>query len=117
MKKHYLLLLALPFFSFFVHAQELSLDKKTEMLNQSLQVIIPSHLEDSMKAYAIKNNILPRVILKNSLFLKVIYNEKLTVKNRIAYCNDLIKQVETANDFLPRAIIIRQKEQLESTFK
>ncbi len=114
MHSKYIFLLVILLSSTFIQAQNLSYSEKSNMVSSSYQVKLNSTVVDLAKKYASENEYQYKIIEKNFIHLRVIYNEKLDAKKRIAYGKYLLDLWEHDKGSLPDGIIRQQIKNLQT---
>jgi hypothetical protein len=88
-------------------------DKLYNMQIKSYGVVLPDSLITVLKRYAFQKNINESLVLKSSLFLKIIYNDKLTIIERVEACKYGIRLFSNEDAALPLNIFYNMIKKLE----
>ncbi len=110
-----ILSILLVVFSFTTNAQNnLTLDQKSSMVRASYEVKLAPEVINVAEEYAAKNNYEPKIIQKNFIHLKVIYNDELKRAERLKYCQYLLELWQHDKSSLPDGLIRLQQKNLQT---
>jgi hypothetical protein len=76
-------------------------DKLHGILSKSFEVQLPKKVLDALKAHAIQNNLDIKIVMRSALWLKPVYNENLTLDERLFFANHALKSVGKSDFTLP----------------
>lgn len=113
---HYksLLFFTLLFTSNALLAQKLSYTEKSTMVQASYNVQLDKQVLDQIKDYTEQKACNAKIINKNVIHIRVIYNEKLNRKDRLDYCDYLDEIWRNDHCTLPIDLIQEQRKKLRS---
>ena len=73
----------------------------TQVLTKSINIALPERVTDDLKLFAIQNNLPQNLVLKNSIALKMLYNNNLTYNEKKVYLEWAVENYSTENKYLP----------------
>jgi hypothetical protein len=73
----------------------------TIVISKSNNISIPEKMINELKVFAAQNNLPEKLVLKNSIALKMLYNKDLTYNEKKVYLEWAIENYTTENKYLP----------------
>jgi hypothetical protein len=73
-------------------------DRMVELLMKSYGVALPDSITNKLKAFAREKNFPEREVMKNSVFLRALYNETISVTDRIYACEFTIRAINNSTN-------------------
>jgi hypothetical protein len=68
-------------------------DRIVELLMKSYEVVLPDSITAKLKSFAKEKNFPEREVMKNSVFLKALYNDKISVQDKLYACEFTIRKI------------------------
>ncbi|MFC4261808.1 hypothetical protein ACFOWM_02865 [Ferruginibacter yonginensis] len=90
-------------------------DRLYNMITKSQNVLVSDSMTNALKLYAASRGYNQSLVLKQTIFLKVIYNPALSNEDRIMMCNFCLNLFKDQDEYLPRTIFTKMISALQTT--
>ena len=88
-------------------------DRIVELIIKSYQVVLPDSITAKLKSFAREKNFPENEVMKNSVFLKTLYNENISIPDRLYACQFTINRINESTNSMMLPIELFNKRYTE----
>jgi hypothetical protein len=93
--KNLILLLLTILLSGFCHGQQkISTERLKELFAQSEEVNFSKKIQDELKDFSVRQDVDVRILNKNMIYIKTMYNQNISAAERILLCDMILNQFD-----------------------